>query len=265
MPLSTGLFGLGHSGPAAVLDKYLMFGKVTLMSAGAEWIYEANPVNRKNAAESVFEDLRSAIVSGRLTVGTRLPSETHLAGRYGVSRPIVREALRSLQTLGMTQTRTGSGTFVLTDSPRHELRYGGYSARDLMEARPFIEVPAAGWAALRRTDDEVARMMKLCSEMDQQEDLPKWVLLDCEFHSAIAEASGNSLFAKVIADARDSVSQQSGLLNLMAHRRVASNIEHRKIAEAIEAGSEDGARQAMETHLSKVKQAVTSIMGEDGR
>ncbi|WP_288429789.1 FadR/GntR family transcriptional regulator [uncultured Agrobacterium sp.] len=233
------------------------------MSAGADWIYEANPVSRKNAAESVFEDLRSAIVSGRLTVGTRLPSETHLAGRYGVSRPIVREALRSLQTLGMTQTRTGSGTFVLTDSPRNELRYGGYSARDLMEARPFIEVPAAGWAALRKTDAQLAHILKLCDAMDAQEDPHKWVRLDSEFHSAIAQASGNSLFAKVVADARESVSQQSELLNLMAHRRVASNVEHRVIAEAIAAGSDEAARNAMEAHLGKVKQVVTAIMGDD--
>lgn len=233
------------------------------MSAGADWIYEANPVSRKNAAESVFEDLRSAIVSGRLTVGTRLPSETHLAGRYGVSRPIVREALRSLQTLGMTQTRTGSGTFVLTDSPGNELRYGGYSARDLMEARPFIEVPAAGWAALRKTDAQLAHILKLCDAMDAQEDPHKWVRLDSEFHSAIAQASGNSLFAKVVADARESVSQQSELLNLMAHRRVASNVEHRVIAEAIAAGSDEAARNAMEAHLGKVKQVVTAIMGDD--
>lgn len=233
------------------------------MSAGADWIYEANPVSRKNAAESVFEDLRSAIVSGRLTVGTRLPSETHLAGRYGVSRPIVREALRSLQTLGMTQTRTGSGTFVLTDSPRNELRYGGYSARDLMEARPFIEVPAAGWAALRKTDAQLAHILKLCDAMDAQEDPHKWVRLDSEFHSAIALASGNSLFAKVVGDARESVSQQSELLNLMAHRRVASNVEHRVIAEAIAAGSDEAARNAMEAHLGKVKQVVTAIMGDD--
>ncbi|WHA43038.1 FadR/GntR family transcriptional regulator [Agrobacterium larrymoorei] len=233
------------------------------MSAGADWIYEANPVSRKNAAESVFEDLRSAIVSGRLTVGTRLPSETHLAGRYGVSRPIVREALRSLQTLGMTQTRTGSGTFVLTDSPRNELRYGGYSARDLMEARPFIEVPAAGWAALRKTDAQLAHILKLCDAMDAQQDPHKWVRLDSEFHSAIAQASGNSLFAKVVADARESVSQQSELLNLMAHRRVASNVEHRVIADAIAAGSDEAARNAMEAHLGKVKQVVTAIMGDD--
>ncbi len=88
------------------------------MSELADWLSDTHPVTRKNAAEVVFDDIRSAITSGRLAVGTRLPSETQLAGRFGVSRPIVREALRSLQTLGLTQTRTGSGTYVLNASPR---------------------------------------------------------------------------------------------------------------------------------------------------
>lgn len=233
------------------------------MSAGADFLSKTNPISRKSAAESVFEDLRQAIVSGRLVVGTRLPAETHLAEKYGVSRPIVREALRSLQTLGMTQTRTGSGTFVLTDQPSRELNYSGYSARDLLEARPFIEVPAAGWAAVRRSGEQMARILKLCDAMDAQEDPHKWVKLDSEFHSAIAEASGNSLFAKVVADARDSLSQQSELLNIMAHRRIASNVEHRLIAEAIAVGSAETARSAMEAHLGQVKQVVTSIIGEE--
>lgn len=233
------------------------------MSAGAEWLSEPNPISRKSAAESVFEDLRSAIVSGRLAVGTRLPAETDLAGRYGVSRPIVREALRSLQTLGMTQTRTGSGTFVLTDRPSRELSYGGYSARDLIEARPFIEVPAAGWAAVRRSSAQLEKILGLCDAMDEQEDPHKWVKLDSEFYSTIAEASGNALFAKVVLDARGSLSQQSELLNIMAHRRIASNVEHRLIAEAIAAGSSETARSAMEAHLGQVKQVVTAIIGEE--
>ncbi|XUY26452.1 FadR/GntR family transcriptional regulator [Agrobacterium sp. rho-8.1] len=231
------------------------------MSAGVDWLSEASPITRKSAAESVFEDLRLAIVSGRLSVGTRLPAETHLAGKYGVSRPIVREALRSLQTLGMTQTRTGSGTFVLTDRPSPGLSYGGYSARDLLEARPYIEVPAAGWAAVRRTGEQLSRILSLCDAMDAQEDPPKWVKLDSEFHSAIAEASGNSVFAKIVSDARGSLSQQSELLNIMAPRRIASNVEHRLIAEAIAAGSDETARSAMDAHLSEVKQIVTSILG----
>jgi len=233
------------------------------MSELADWLSDTHPITRKNAAEVVFDDIRSAITSGRLAVGTRLPSEAQLAGRFGVSRPIVREALRSLQTLGLTQTRTGSGTYVLNTSPVSELSYGGYSARDLIEARPFIEVPAAGWAALRRSAGQLAHLLELCDKMDRQTDPQKWELLDSEFHCAIAEASGNTVFSKIVADAREALIQQSELVNLMPGRREASNVEHRRIVEAIEAGSEAEARAAMEAHLSKVKTAVTTIIGKD--
>ncbi|KAA9371121.1 FadR/GntR family transcriptional regulator [Ochrobactrum quorumnocens] len=228
-----------------------------------EWLANSSPVNRKSAAEIVFEDIRSAITTGRLIVGTRLPSEAQLAEKYSVSRPIVREALRSLQTLGLTQTRTGSGTYVLKAAPGPELSYGGYSARDLIEARPFIEVPAAGWAALRHTEEQLAKLIDLCDRMEKQTDPHKWVLLDTEFHSMIALASGNAMFAKIVADARVALSRQSELVNLMAGRREASNIEHRQIAEAIKAGSEEQAQLAMQNHLGQVKLAVTTIIAKE--
>lgn len=232
------------------------------MSEVADWLSENSPISRVNAAEAVFEDLRTAITSGRIDVGTRLPSETHLAQKYGVSRPVIREALRSLQTLGMTQTRTGSGTFVTTASPSSDLRYSGYSARDLIEARPFIEVPAAGWAAVRRSADQAGDLLKLCDAMDLEDDPHRWVRLDSEFHMLLAKSSGNTLFAKIVSDARDALMQQSELVNLMASRRLASNREHRQIAAAVHAGSQENASRAMELHLGEVKQAVTEIIGK---
>lgn len=71
------------------------------MGGLSDWLADGQPITRKNAAEAVFDDIRSAITTGQLAVGTRLPSEAHLATRYGVSRPIIREALRSLQTLSL--------------------------------------------------------------------------------------------------------------------------------------------------------------------
>ncbi|WP_184357855.1 FadR/GntR family transcriptional regulator [Rhizobium sp. BK602] len=233
------------------------------MNDVADWLSETRPISRKNAAEAVFDDIRSAIISGQLAVGIRLPSEAQLAERYGVSRPIVREALRSLQTLGLTQTRTGSGTYVVTAKTSPELNYGGYSARDLFEARPFIEVPAASWAALRRTERQLAGLLELCDKMEIEEEPHLWVQLDSQFHCLIAESSENALFAKIVSDAREAISLQSEMVNLMAGRRAASNIEHRRIVEAIKAGSGQEAREAMEAHLGQVKQAVTTIIGED--
>lgn len=225
----------------------------------ADWLNEKTPIARKNAAEVVFEDLRGAIMSGQVPVGSRLPSEEKLARTYGVSRPIIREAMRSLQTLGLTRSRSGSGSFVIAAVQRSELAYGDISARDLDEARPHIEIPAAGWAALRRDDAHVTALLHLCDQMDAHVESLKWVQMDSDFHTLIATASQNALFARIVSESRDAIMQQSELVNLLAHRRVASNEEHRRIALAIAAGSEDDARAAMADHLELVKKAMTRI------
>lgn len=225
----------------------------------ADWLNGKTPIARKNAAEAVFEDLRGAIISGLVPVGSRLPSEEKLARTYGVSRPIIREAMRSLQTLGLTRSRSGSGSFVIAAIQRSELAYGDISARDLDEARPHIEIPAAGWAALRRDEAQLAALLHLCDQMDAHVESLKWVQMDSDFHSLIATASQNALFARIVSESRDAMMQQSELVNLLAHRRVASNIEHRQIAEAIAAGSEPDARAAMADHLDLVKKAMTRI------
>lgn len=225
----------------------------------SDWLTGKAPIHRKNAAEVVFEDLRGAILSGKIDVGTRLPSEEKLARAYGVSRPIIREAMRSLQTLGLTRSRSGSGSFVIATQQRSELAYGEISARDLDEARPHIEIPAAGWAAARRSLEQVRALLHLCDQMDAHVGSLKWVQMDSDFHMLIATASQNALFARIVAQSRDAMMQQSELVNLLAHRRVASNDEHRRIATAIAAGSEAEARAAMADHLDLVKQAIARI------
>lgn len=233
------------------------------MSLSDSWTARPAAINRQNAAEAVFEDLRGAIESGELSLGTRLPSEAALAERYGVSRPIVREALRSAQTLGLTQTRNGSGTFVIATAPSPEITYGAYSARDLMEARPVIEVPAAGWAARRRTDEQLRVLTELCAEMKREKDPDKWVSLDSRFHCVIAEASDNAVFIKVVLDARDALATQSQLINLVAHRRPASNREHQRIVDAIASGSFEDSQEAMRDHLARVARAMSKMSKPD--
>lgn len=226
------------------------------------WPSDPLPLARKSAAQQVFEELRDLIRSGRVLPGTRLPSESQLAGRYAVSRPVIREALRSLNALGLTRTRTGSGTFVTGEGG--DLRFGGYAAADLMEARPFVEIPAAGWAALRRSDAELAELTALCDRMEAEEDPEAWVDLDSDFHGLIARISKNAIFAKVVHDVRDALRGQSGWLNLQAPRRIASNREHRVILKAIAHGSETEARAAMEAHLRQVESTVAFIVARTG-
>ena len=85
------------------------------MNLSDSWAVSAPTNARMSAAEAVFADLRAAISSGKLPVGQKLPSEAALAARHSVSRSVIREALRSCHALGLTETKTGLGTFVVRD------------------------------------------------------------------------------------------------------------------------------------------------------
>ncbi len=216
-------------------------------------------MSRMSAAEAVLADLRASIEERDLPVGAKLPAEATLAGRYGVSRSVIREALRSTTALGLTETHTGRGTFVVADRVRVE-SLGRYTAQALREARPHIEVPAAGLAAHRRTDEQLERMRTLVSAMDVVEDPSEWVRLDGEFHLCIAQSSGNPVFASVVDDIREALAEQSKMINTLPMRRERNGVEHRAIIDAIAAGAADRASAAMADHLKIVDEAVTRLM-----
>jgi DNA-binding FadR family transcriptional regulator len=216
----------------------------------------AGKIKRVSAAEATFQALKELLLSDDVAVGDRLPSENDLAKRFGVSRSILREALGACSTLGLTETRVGSGTYVLSKQERPQLTFGGYSAADLIEARPNVEVPSAGYAAERRTDEQLEALRDLVERMDASDDLRAWVRLDGQFHIAIAEASGNPVLASLVALLREGLNPQSEFLNLTRARRVASDIEHREIFEAIEAGSAEDARAAVANHIAQVSRAL---------
>ena len=220
------------------------------------------PLARLSAAEAVFNAIRQDIESGAVPVGSKLSSEATLSQQYGVSRSVIREALRSCTALGLTVTKTGKGTFVMADKVANDLTLGQYSARDLTEARPHIEVPAAGLAAERRSDEELETLRHLVAAMRTETDPESWVALDSSFHAAIARASGNRVFASVVADIRDALAHQSETLNMVADRQHASDTEHRDILAAIEAGSPEDARAAMAHHLDAVGLALESILSK---
>jgi GntR family transcriptional regulator, transcriptional repressor for pyruvate dehydrogenase complex len=232
-------------------------------TAGVQTQPAPQPIVRLSAAEAVFNALRADIESGRAEVGAKLSSEASLAEQYGVSRSVIREALRSCNALGLTMTRTGRGTFVIANRVAHDLALGHYSARDLNEARPHIEVPAAGLAAVRRSPEELEHLRDIVQTMVAEDDPDAWVSLDASFHSAVARASGNRVFENVVTDIREALSHQSQTLNLVADRKRASDAEHRAILEAIENGSAEAASAAMADHLKAVRSALATILGAD--
>jgi DNA-binding FadR family transcriptional regulator len=214
---------------------------------------------RVSAMDAVLADLREAIEGGEFAVGDKLPSESVLSTEFEVSRPVVREALRALQALGMTASHTGKGTFVVSAHPVESPTFGGYTARDLLEVRRHVEVPAAGYAAKRRKPAELRELERLVDRMDVEQDDTAWVVLDAQFHVAVAHASQNPVFGKVIEGIREALAGQSSFLNRLGGRRERSSREHRAILAAIRAAEHDAATAAMTEHLDHVDQSLRAI------
>ncbi|MER5875386.1 MULTISPECIES: FadR/GntR family transcriptional regulator [unclassified Streptomyces] len=218
------------------------------------------PVPRRvSAMEAVLTHLRDAIERGDHAVGDKLPSEAELCRRLEVSRPVLREALRALQAMGLTVSRTGKGTFVVAATVQ-DPTFGDYTAGDLLEVRRHVELPVAGYAALRRTPEDLDRLTRLLDRMERETDTTAWVAMDTVFHITVAEASQNPVFRRVIEEIRDALARQSAFLNELGGRREQSDREHRALLEALAAGSEHDAVDAMAHHLDRVETTLASIV-----
>ncbi|MEY9845456.1 DNA-binding FadR family transcriptional regulator [Streptacidiphilus sp. BW17] len=215
---------------------------------------------RVSAMEAVFGHLRQAIERGDYAIGDKLPSEAELCRMLEVSRPVLREALRALQAMGLTASRTGKGTFVIAHAVE-EPTFGDYAAGDLEEVRRHVEIPVAGYAALRRTPEDLDRLAHLLERMERETDTTAWVAMDSLFHLTVAAAAQNPAFRRVIEEIRDALARQSSFLNeLGPGRREQSNREHRVIVEALVDGNQDDAVAAMAHHLDCIDATLSSIV-----
>lgn len=210
--------------------------------------------------EAVLGHLRGAIERGDYAVGDKLPSEAELCRRLEVSRPVLREALRALQTMGLTVSRTGKGTFVVSDGAVADPTFGDYAASDLLEVRRHVEIPVAGYAAVRHTPEDLDHLTHLLERMERETDTTAWVAMDTLFHLAIAQAARNPVFRRVIEEIRDALARQSAFLNELGGRREQSNREHRAIVEALTDRSEQDAAEAMAHHLARVESTLSTIV-----
>ena len=153
-------------------------------------------VPRRGAVADVQARLQAQIAAGEYKPDERLPSESELCKAFGVSRPVIREALMSLQALGLTTSQPGIGTFVVSDRVRVPLLLGRYSPAHVREVRRCIEIPAARLSAERRTDRDVGEIAGILARMDEADNPARRNQLDASFHIAIARSSGASMMLR---------------------------------------------------------------------
>jgi GntR family transcriptional regulator, transcriptional repressor for pyruvate dehydrogenase complex len=212
-------------------------------------------VPRRGAVGDVLARLKEQIAAGEYKPNARLPSESELCKAFGVSRPVVREALMSLQALGLTTSQPGIGTFVVSDRVGVPLLFGRYSPAHVREVRRCIEIPAARLAAERRTDRDVGDIAAIMARMDYADDPARRNQLDASFHIALARSSGNPLIVKLVEDLRSVLEEHSLAVARAPYRRRAASEEHRAIYDAIVDRDPEAAAAAMEAHLEAAERS----------
>ena len=230
-------------------------------------------------SEQLADALATEIRQGRLATGERLPTEAALVERFKVSRSVVREALSRLKSLGLIDSRQGSGVFVREIMPFEPLHFDPKHARSLqavtqmVELRRALESEAAELAAERRSDADVKRMRAALAALEKSvRDGSDGVAQDVAFHLSIARASGNPFIQATLEYLGQYLRGATQVTRANEARRAdyAEQVqrEHGAIVEAIAAGEPARARKAAAAHMHnairRIKTADASFWTEQG-
>lgn len=225
---------------------------------------EFSPIKTKRLYEEIVEQIKRMLTDGKLKPGDRLLPERDLAEQFKVSRASVREAIRTLEMLGIIDIRPGEGTFIRdteTDAIIRPLAMflavERSSLLDMFEMRRIFETATARLAAQRATQEEVDQIEAMLENMRERlnvQDPARGEEFDAAFHYAVAEATHNSLLTKLFK----TVSEEFAKANSVARRQLYQSGEenaqriidqHTEILEAIRAHAPEAAANAMRAHL----------------
>ncbi len=219
----------------------------------------------------VVRRLIDLLLSGRIAVGERLPSERQLATALGVGRSAIRDALRPLALLGLVDVRVGDGTYLKdADSsflPR-VIEWGlllkADRMRDLIEPRRYVEITLAGLAAERRDPESLGLIHGKLQQMENSIANPAaFVQADMAFHLAIADAARNRVLSGILTSLQSLLQVWISRVIEAAGEARSSYLEHPPILAAIEAGDRAAAETAMAAHIDRVTEGLMNSLRTD--
>lgn len=211
-------------------------------------------------SEQLADALAVSIRDGQLSAGQRLPTEQALVERFGVSRTVVREALSRLKTLGLVESRQGSGAYVKATSRQalDQLALEPDGSVDaviqMVEVRRALEAESAALAAARRNAQSLKQIKQALQALGKAVEAGgDGVQEDVAFHTAIAQASRNPFLLATLAYLNrfllDATRVTRANEATRADLEAEVHHEHSAIVAAIEAGDVVAARQAGATHM----------------
>jgi len=222
---------------------------------------------RRKIRDEVADRIKTFITADRLSPGDRLPTESELARRFGVSRLSVREATKALEFLGVVESKTGVGLTVgrldmarVTDHLGFHPALWDASPQQLIDSRVVVETGVLPYVARRMaTDGSIhASLTAIVDGLRSAHDVQTWIELDIRFHSTLLASSGLSPLAAFgeLLDAffrrfRESVRRAEWKQGIASHQR---------IIDFLRAGDVDGAtaelRRHIESHRRRIKAAT---------
>jgi len=222
---------------------------------------EFEVVRRNKVYEEVAKQIERLILT-KLHPGDKLPSERELAETLRVSRSSIRDAIRSLELLGLVEPRQGTGTIVReptsTPNPFAEaLKRRQELVSELLDFRRMLEPPLAARAATHASPDDVSEMEEILRRQEEKHARGESAVAeDTEFHYSIALASDNSVVLKVIDLLMDLLRDTRERSLQVGGRAQKSLAGHHKILAAIKRRDAEGARDAMRHHIEDVEEIV---------
>ena len=231
------------------------------------------PIQKRKLFEDVAQHLRQLILSQKLKDGDRLPPERELAERFGVGRPSVREALRTLSQMGLVEIRTGEGAFArkpafppflksMGDSLGVLIRQDGSSLLELCDARRILEVETAAMAAERANAEDLARLEAALAANQAALGTPaRFRVTDVEFHRAIAQATHNRILLFIHDALSDLMLKTREMALKVPGAAPDAFASHQKILLAIKNHDRSRAVREMAMHLQHVRARLEKALG----
>jgi GntR family transcriptional repressor for pyruvate dehydrogenase complex len=222
-------------------------------------------VRKVRRYEQVADQIRKLVSSGTLKPGDLLPPERELAAKLGVGRSSIRDAVRTLEVMGILEPRQGLGTVVrdlstdaLVVPLASVLTRKREMVQELLDVRRMIEPGLAARAAKNATSEEIAHMAAILARHEAKLRRGEQAVdEDDEFHYAIALAARNSVVLQVL-DVLMDLLRESRSRSLQVKGRPQRSFDgHRRILRAIRRHDTEAAEEAVRKHLREIEEIVT--------
>jgi GntR family transcriptional repressor for pyruvate dehydrogenase complex len=224
-------------------------------------------VEKKRAYEDIVQQIRALIEEGKLKRNDHLPSERELSETFRVSRTTVREAIRTLESMKLLQSRQGNGTYVVASSEEALIQPLAAALfnekddiRDIFYIRKIIEPHVAELAAENATPQEMEELERILRKQEEYiGQVENIIETDSAFHNLMVKATKNRVMERLISALMDLLKQsrEKYLMEEENDERAIRSLEgHQRVLSAVKKGDGDAARKSMLQHLEDIERII---------